>query len=135
MGRRRTGAAAKIGLGEEIVRRGLMAVNALRRIVGSGGLDGMKKQLAKERKYFDSHRKLSKLRKKVRELMDQNAEVYGRKLGFYLGPNENHCSICISMNGKNFYADREPKNGYPGMVHPNCNCSAGAPFPNAPMLR
>jgi hypothetical protein len=133
LGRRR-GVAAKIGLGRETVKRGLMAVNALRRIVTAGRLPDMREQLDKEKDLFSKHRRQARHRTEIYALMDQMARVYGRLLGFYLDPNENNCAICKEMEGKNFYYYRQPRDGYPGAVHPNCKCSAGAPFPNAPML-
>lgn len=130
MGRTRD-LATFLGIGEEIVKRGWFAVNALRRIAGA---NDKAKQFDTEKRHYSAHKQASQDRQKVRRLMDANREVFGEKGGWHLGPNENHCVICLGANGKNFYFAVPPAIGYPGSAHPNCNCSAGAAFPGAPTL-
>jgi hypothetical protein len=131
-GIKRRGLASRLGLGEETMRRGWMATRALRRLAGA---DDKLYQLGKEKRLFDRHRRAGKRRRDVDEAMDAQARVYGVVLGWYLGPNENHCEVCVNAHGKNFFVGRRPAIGFPGTVHGDtCGCSAGAPWPNAPML-
>lgn len=135
MGRARRAIAAKIGLDRETVMRGTFAVRALRRIVkptdGGSQLDALKK----EQRRLLAHQRAAAKRLAVDRLMDHMAVIHGVVLGWYLGPSENHCQICLAATGKNFFIGRRPVIGFPGAVHGHtCVCTAGAPFPNAVML-
>jgi hypothetical protein len=132
MGRPHSGIASFVGLGEEVVKRGWFAVNALKRLVSA---QDKRKQFDTEKRFFAAHKQASADRRKVDMMIDAVADVYGPLMGWYLGPNENHCAICIDAAGQNFRVERKPKRGWPGSSHVNCNCSPGAPFPGATLLR
>lgn len=123
-----SGVSSLSGTTEEIVKRGWFAVRAMKRIAKA---PNKMKQFETEKRYFQAHQQAAINRQKVRQLMEANRKFFGDIGGWYLGPNENHCPICVGAAGNNFRFARPPLIGYPGSAHPNCNCSAGAPFPGA----
>jgi hypothetical protein len=123
------------GVGRERIRRAMYGLNAARRIArdvikGKTIPDAVRG----ERKHLQAHREARGSREAADRLSDAARDVYGRKLGWYLGPNENHCVVCQEAAGNNYYVSRPPSIGLPGAVHPHCDCSPGAPFPNGRVI-
>lgn len=128
MGRTRRGIASLVSLGEEALKRGWFAVNAIKRLAKS---ENPREQLKTERVYFDAHKKAQAKRKAVSDQIDAAAARYGPVLGWRAQMDPRTTAECRQANGKNFRADRRPSIGYPGTVHPNCRCEITAPYPNA----
>lgn len=124
------------GAGRELLRRGLYAVNAARRVAGEVAAGKpVSEALAKERSNFDSHKAAGKQRVEADRDLDAARRRHGPVLGWYLGPAEQHCEICPPLAGNNFYADNPPSAGPPGGVHPNCKCRAGRKHPAGRLLK
>ena len=119
----------------ELTRRALYGLNAARRIARNV-LKGkpLPEAIEAERKNLELHRGARTNREAADRLVDAARDLYGRKQGWYLGPNEEHCKVCNDAAGNNFYVDRPPSIGLPGAAHPNCYCSPGAPFPDGRIL-
>ncbi len=116
----------------EITLRGWFVVNGLKRLAKA---EDKRAQLEKEKLFFRAHQKMRDKRRAANEMIDAMADVYGPLLGWYLGPIEKHCVICIDAHGANFKVSRRPRIGWPSTVHDHCACSPGAPWPNGRMLR
>lgn len=124
------------GFVEEALRRAHYAARAARR-VGRGVLGGktLAEALEAERKNFKAHLRAQEQRSLSDEVTRAAAARYGRTLGWYLGPNENHCRVCLTAAGNNYDALHPPRIGIPGSVHMHCDCSPGASFPNGKLLK
>lgn len=124
------------GFLEEALKRAHFAARAARR-VGKGVLGGkpISDALQSERRNFQAHVRAQEQRRASDDVSTAAAARYGRTLGWYLGPNENHCRVCLAAEGHNYDALRPPAIGVPGTPHPNCTCSPGAPFPDGKLLR
>ncbi len=116
----------------EITLRGWFVVNGLKRLAKA---EDKRAQLEKEKLFFRAHQKMRDKRLAAAEMIDAARYVYGDVLGWYLGPLENHCPICLGAEGKNFKSSRRPGIGWPSSAHPNCDCSPGAPWPQGQMIR
>lgn len=123
-------------VGRELFRAALYGVTAALRVAGKVAGAGVEvaDALAKERQNFDSHKAAARQRVAADRAAQDAREIHGEILGWYLGPNENHCEICPPLAGNNFYADNPPSEGSPGGVHPNCKCRAGAPHPGGELI-
>ncbi len=121
-------------LTRELVRRALFGLNSVRRVARDvvGG-KSVADSLSKERGNFEAHRMAQKRRLAVDRAVEAAREVYGDSLGWYLGPSENHCPICLRLAGNNFNP-ANPPGGLPGSIHHNCSCSSGAQFPDGKIL-
>jgi hypothetical protein len=128
----RKGLAGLLNINEERIRRGWFAVNALKRLYAA---PDKRKQLDKERRYFDLHRRMGDRRARHAEIRDQMAALYGRRLGWYSVLDTRTDSHCRANNGKNFFVTRRPTGGFPGEVHMHCRCTPGAPHPGGRLLR
>jgi len=126
---------SSIGRNRELVRRALYGLSAARRVANKvvGGKP-LTDALKAEKANLEAHKRARKRRLAVDDAIEAARQVYGRTLGWYLGPNENHCPVCVDANGNNFRPRNPPSIGLPGAAHPHCDCSAGAPFPNGRML-
>lgn len=124
------------GFIEEALRRAHFAVRAARR-VSRGVLGGKTLQAAleAESKNFKAHLRAQDQRRASDDLTRAAATRFGRTLGWYLGPNENHCRVCLEASGNNYDALSPPRIGVPGSVHMHCDCSPGASFPDGKLLR
>lgn len=121
--------------GRELLRRAVYAVRAVRRIAGKVAAgERVPEAVAKERANFDAHKRAGAERVKADRDLDAARRRHGPILGWYLGPNENHCNVCPPLAGNNFRADFPPDVGPPGAVHPNCKCRAGSPHPSGRMI-
>ncbi len=121
--------------GRELLRRAAYAVNAARRVAGKVAAgEPVADALQKERPNFDAHKQAAEQRVKADRDLEAARRKHGPVLGWYLGPNENHCEICPPLAGNNFRADDPPAVGPPGGVHPHCKCRAGAKHPAGRMI-
>jgi hypothetical protein len=66
--------------------------------------------------------------------VDSAAMLYGRLLGWNTVVDSHTTPDCLAADGRNFYADKMPRIGYPGTVHATCRCYPGQPFPGAGMV-
>ena len=119
----------------ELVRRALYGINAARR-VGRKVAQGrpLEESLAAERPNLGAHRKARKQRQAADRATEAAAGLYGDVLGWYLGPNEEHCPVCAAAAGNNYRASNPPARGLPGSVHIHCVCFAGPPIREGRML-
>lgn len=83
--------------------------------------------VSKEARNYDMHEAARRQRLDAASHIGSAVAEHGNLLGWYLDPELNNEIECIRASGNNFYASRPPIIGLPGMVHPNCGCSAGAP--------
>ena len=121
--------------GRELLRRAAYGINAVRRVAGKVAAgEPVADALARERPNFEAHQAAGKQRVQADRDLEAARRKHGPVLGWYLGPNENHCEICPPLAGNNFHADRPPAVGPPGGVHPNCKCRAGAKHPAGRMI-
>jgi hypothetical protein len=116
-------------------------VNAARRLEKEpeGLTDAVK---AREVRYYRWHLYAMDNRLATAEQVDEAAQTVGTPmrsgrvmLGWKATMDGRTTNECRAANGRNFYADRPPRIGYPGMVHPHCRCRPVAPFPGAPLVR
>lgn len=56
---------------------------------------------------------------------DANGEIL---LGWRSRRTARTCATCLKAHGRNFNALVRPRIGYPGEVHPHCECTARAPW-------
>lgn len=124
-----------------LIRRAQFVVNSSRRFaadqarVGSGGspaalLDAM----TRERRYYGQHMQAIYQREMAAARVDSASMLYGRLLGWNTVRDSHTTPDCLAADGRNFYADKMPRIGYPGTVHATCRCWPGAPFPGAGMV-
>jgi hypothetical protein len=66
--------------------------------------------------------------------VDSASMLYGLLLGWNTVHDSHTTPECRHADRKNFWADRMPLIGYPGMTHPNCRCWPGPPVPGAAIL-
>lgn len=83
--------------------------------------------IATERRYYDMHEQARRQRLDAASQIAGAVAEHGNLLGWYLDPELNNEIECVRANGNNFYANRPPIIGLPGMVHARCGCFAGAP--------
>ncbi len=119
-------------LGEETVKRGWFAVNALKRIVGA---EDKRAQFEKEKRYFASHKEAQARRAQHAEVRDSLAGLYGPVLGWNSVRGTRTEPECWNAHGMNFSIYRKPRQGFPGEVHLACRCTSGSPWPDGKMLR
>jgi hypothetical protein len=129
---RRRGLASLISRGEEALKRGWFALNALKRMAGS---DDPRAQLQTERRNFKAHKDAQKRRRVASEQDDLAAERYGDTLGWYSVLGATTCPECRHLHGNNYSHRRGTSHGRPGTVHGNtCQCFAGPPHPNGRLI-
>lgn len=121
----RSGIASLISRGEEALKRGWFAVNALKRLAKA---EDKRAQMQSERRYFKAHQDAQARRRVVSEQVDAAANRYGPLLGWRAQMDERTTGECRNANGRNFRADHRPAIGYPGTVHPHCRCEITAPY-------
>jgi hypothetical protein len=132
MGRRRRGLASLVSIGEEALKRGWFAVNAIKRLAKS---DNPREQLKTERTYFEAHKRAQTRRRVAAAQDDLAAERNGDTLGWYSVLSPTTCALCRSLHGKNYSHRRGTPHGRPGTVHgKECKCFAGPPHPNGRMI-
>jgi hypothetical protein len=126
------------------LRRAAYLVNAMARIRTAGsaasasGLsrtDALAKAKDAERVYFRQHIKASQMRQLAGSKIDGLAERYGNELGWVAKMDRKTTAECRNAHGKNFDARTPPAIGWPGVVHAECRCRPGPPWPQARMLR
>lgn len=92
------------------------------------------RQLADERRYYGQQLMAGWGRSQAAAHVDSASMEHGPLLGWYTVDSPTTTADCQAAAGHNFYADRMPPIGYPGMVHPGCRCQPGPPFPGAPLV-
>lgn len=90
--------------------------------------------LAAERRYYGQHLAASWQRNRAASAIDSQAMMHGRLLGWYTMHTATTTPECLQADHHNFWADREPSIGWPGMAHPGCRCYPGPPIPGAPLV-
>jgi hypothetical protein len=90
--------------------------------------------VGKELHNYDLHELARRQRLDAASQIGAAVEEHGNLLGWYLDPELNNEIECIRANGNNFYANRPPIIGLPGMTHPRCGCKAGRPHFGAGMV-
>lgn len=114
-------------------------VNATRRIaeeLEKAAANGMSPEVAlaearaRENRYMNMHAQASAQRVLAASNIDALASSYGNVLGWYSVEDAKTTPECAEANGKNFRVDDPPEIGYPGIVHMQCRCRPGPPFPN-----
>lgn len=124
--------AKTLNLDEEIVYRGWFALNSLKRMWNA---ENRRAQLDKEKRYFAAHRQMGDRRSHHAAIRDHMADLYGNRLGWYSVLSPTTDPHCRRNHGKNFFAGRRPRGGFPGEVHPNCKCTPGAPWYGGRLIR
>lgn len=89
---------------------------------------------AQENRYYSQHYAASAQRLNAANKIDGLEQLYGPVLGWYAVSDPKTTAECRAANGKNFSALYPPAIGWPGVVHTNCRCYPGAPYPGAGML-
>lgn len=112
--------------------RAAFVVNSAKR-VARGLREGktLEQLLPRERQLFQQHLDAQDRRVVAAALVDEAAKAYGPVLGWYAELDDRTSPECRAADGANFRADRRPRIGYPGTVHPHCRCRAGAPWPTS----
>lgn len=112
----------------DVYYRAAYVINAARRI--SDGLskgEKVGKVYTDELRNYDMHEQARTGRLDAASRLGAAVAEHGNLLGWYLDPELNNEIECIRANGNNFYANRPPIIGLPGLVHPRCGCFGGAP--------
>lgn len=125
-----------------LIRRGQFVVNSSRRFsadqrrVLSGELSpgDLQDTMDRERRYYAQHMQAIWQREMAAARVDSASMLYGRLLGWNAVADSHVTPDCLAADGKNFYADKMPRIGYPGTVHATCRCWPGAPFRGAAMV-
>lgn len=90
--------------------------------------------VSKELRNYDLHEQARRRRLDAAAQLGSAVEEHGNLLGWYLDPELNNEIECIRANGNNFYANRPPIIGLPGLVHDRCGCTGGRPHFGAGMV-
>lgn len=90
--------------------------------------------VGRERRYYGQHREAMWSRSKAAMAVDMAAMQHGLLLGWHAHDDDRVTPDCLAADGKNFRADRMPRIGFPGTVHPRCRCTPVKPYPGAPLL-
>jgi hypothetical protein len=124
-----------------LVRRAMFAAASIFRLTGDDRLMQAGAQagywedaVARERRFYGQQLVAGWNREKAAAQVDSASMEHGRLLGWHTVLDAKTSLECIAAHGHNFHADVMPPIGYPGMVHPNCRCRPGPPFPGASML-
>jgi SPP1 gp7 family putative phage head morphogenesis protein len=87
-----------------------------------------------ENRYYSQHLLQAQQRMQAASKIDALGEVNDGVLGWYANTDGKTTPECRAANGKNFRADTPPAIGWPGVVHANCRCYPGKPWPRGKML-
>ncbi len=126
-----------------LMRRAQFAVASARRLRdavisgrshGIGAARALATQLAAERRYFGQHRTAIWAREQAAARIDSASMAYGLLLGWNTVLTPSTTAECKAADRHNFWADRMPVIGWPGMAHPGCRCFPGPHVPGAPMV-
>jgi len=120
-----------------LVRRAQFLVASIKRTnadFASGDPQRVAEAMARERRYYEQHMLANWNREMAAAQVDSASMEWGRTLGWYTVVDRRTSPECRLANRKNFYADKMPSIGYPGMVHLHCRCQPGPPFPGARIM-
>jgi hypothetical protein len=123
-----------------LIRRAMFGVSCLFRLNGdyarmrAGGEVSWQDVLTRERRFYGQHLAAGWARTRAGAQVDSASMLYGRLLGWHTVTDTRTSPECLAANRRNFYADKMPRIGFPGMVHPYCRCLPGTPFPGAPLV-
>ena len=101
---------------------------------GAGEAGLFEGSVARERGYYGQQLIAGWNREKAGAAVDSASMEHGRVLGWHTVIDARTSPECLRAAGHNFNADQMPAIGYPGMVHPNCRCFPGRPYPSGKML-
>ena len=128
---------------QNLARRAQYVIAATRRVLtaasaararGQSPADGIRAQLARERKFFEQHQAAMWNRATAAGKTDMAAAEHGTLLGWYATDDPKTSPECRAADGKNFYATSMPAIGFPGGVHDHCRCLPGPAHKNAVLL-
>lgn len=124
----------------EALLRGWYALNAYKRVRKGQGPLGKMRALRRETTYFKQHLEASGRRVAAQGLLQAAAELHGPIMGWHAVLAENTTRDCRAAHGWNFDIRKGPprlitgERAWPGVVHPFCRCTPGAPFPGARLM-
>ncbi|WP_156960828.1 hypothetical protein [Amycolatopsis taiwanensis] len=121
----------------------LAAAKRLTRTLGTNpSREALTEALRRERQYWRQHLHASDRRTQAAALVDSTADTASgqvidprepsqprRVLGWRAVMDDRTTADCRAAHGRNFYADQEPRIGWPGTVHVRCRCRPVAPWP------
>lgn len=124
-----------------LIRRAMFTAASIFRLTGddrlmqAGAEAGYwERAVQRERGFYGQQLVAGWNRENASAAVDSASMEHGRLLGWYSLRDRKTSPECRMAHGSNFYADQMPSIGYPGMVHPNCRCQPGAPFPGARVI-
>jgi len=120
-----------------LVRRAQFLVASIKRTnadFASGDPQRILDARERERHYYEQHMLANWSRERAAAQVDSASMEWGRLLGWYAVIDRRTEIECRLANRHNFYADKMPSIGYPGMVHLHCRCQPGPPFPGARIM-
>jgi hypothetical protein len=90
--------------------------------------------LQREQRFYGQQLVAGWNREKAGAAVDSASMEHGRLLGWHTVIDQRTSPECLAAAGHNFHADQMPAIGYPGMVHPNCRCFPGRPYPSGKLM-
>lgn len=126
-----------------LIRRAQFVVAGARRLSadvtgaisqGQSPVSALAAGITRERRYYGLHLLAGWNRMDAAARVDTAVMEQGLLLGWNTVTDRRTSPECKAASGRNFRADRMPKIGYPGMVHPHCRCYPGPPRPGAKLL-
>ena len=124
-----------------LIRRAMFVAASIFRLAGDdrlmqagAGAGYWEDGLTRERGFYGQQLIAGWNREKASAAVDSASMEHGRLLGWYTTTDRKTSPECRMADRSNFYADQMPAIGYPGMVHPNCRCQPGPPFPGARIM-
>jgi len=124
-----------------LIRRAMFVAASIFRLTGDdrlmeagAGAGYWTRGVERERGFYGQQLVAGWNREKASAAVDSASMDHGRLLGWYSKRDRKTSPECRMAHGANFYADQMPSIGYPGMVHPNCRCEPGPPFPGARII-
>ena len=90
--------------------------------------------MTRESRYYGQHLNAIWSRMEAASRVDSASMEYGRLLGWNTVHDSHTTPECRAADRHNFWADRMPLIGFPGMTHPRCRCWPGRPYAGAAIL-
>jgi hypothetical protein len=134
-----------------LLRRAQFLLAAAKRLTRALGTnppkDAVMAALRRERQYWRQHLHAGDRRTQAAALVDSMADTASgqvtdpreparprRVLGWRAVLDERTTPDCRAAHRKNFYADQEPRIGWPGAVHVQCRCVPVPPWPTRQLV-
>lgn len=118
----------------ELYYRAAYVIAASQRLTTAAKAGEFETAVSRETSIFAQHEAARRGRIDAAASAAKSAQDWGQLLGWWRDPSSRSEAECIAADGNNFYADQGTTIGFPGSVHPGCNCFSGPPHPAGGMV-